>query len=103
VIEYPHGGDPVSGVSVICGYPYEGADMPGLAGEFVFADWQAGGQLFVASEVDDGLWPTRTLSVESEATFGPNVLSFGRNPAGELFVCTTGDAGGAVFRLGRSG
>jgi len=27
------------------------------------------------------------------------VLSFGRTPAGELLVCSTGDSGGAVHRI----
>jgi hypothetical protein len=74
----------------------------------VFADWQAGGELFVATEQSEGLWPTRAVPVDSEAGFGPNVLSFGRNPAGELFVCTTAEGGvtgdtGAVFKLGGGG
>ncbi|PSP31388.1 sugar dehydrogenase [Halobacteriales archaeon QH_10_67_22] len=108
VVEYPHSGDGVAGISVIGGYLYDGADVPGLAGRYVFADWQAGGELFVATEQSEGLWPTRAVPVDSEAGFGPNVLSFGRNPAGELFVCTTAEGGvtgdtGAVFKLGAGG
>jgi len=105
VIEYPHSGDgEVTGISVIGGYLYDGTDVPGLAGEYVFADWRAGGDLFAAREAADGLWSTRALSVEADAQFGPNVLSFGRNPAGELFVCTTAGSevsgsSGTVFRL----
>jgi len=104
VIEYPHGGSEVSGIAVIGGYLYDGEAMPDLRGRYLFADWRAGGRLFAAREVDDELWPTTTVSVESDAQFGPMVLSFGRNPAGELLVCTTasgqvsGDSG-AVFRL----
>jgi glucose/arabinose dehydrogenase len=98
VIEYPHGGQPVSGISVIGGYLYDGEDLPSFDGLYLFADWRANGQLFAARPVDDGLWEKTTVSVDSEPPFGPNVLSFGRNPAGELFVCTTGDTAG-VFRL----
>jgi glucose/arabinose dehydrogenase len=104
VIEYPHDGDPVSGIAVIGGYLYRGSDLPDLRGRYLFADWRAGGQLFVAEEADDGLWPTAAVPVSSEERFGPNVLSFGRTPAGELLVCTTASGGvdgnsGAVFRL----
>ncbi|MFB6152415.1 MAG: sorbosone dehydrogenase family protein [Haloarculaceae archaeon] len=105
VIEYPHGGDPVSGIAVVGGYLYDGEDMPAFRGQYLFADWRARGRLFAARERDDGRWPARVVSVESDAQFGPNVLSFGRNPDGELFVCTTAAGGvsgntGAVFRLG---
>jgi glucose/arabinose dehydrogenase len=104
VIEYPHGGADVSGIAVVGGYLYNGEAIPVLRDRYVFADWRAEGRLFAARESDDGLWPTTTVSVESETQFGPNVISFGRNPDGELFVCTsaegqvTGDTG-AVFRL----
>jgi glucose/arabinose dehydrogenase len=104
VIEYPHGGAEVSGIAVIGGYRYDGDAIPDLRGRYLFADWRAGGQLYAARETDEGLWPTTTVSVESDAQFGPMVLSFGRNPAGELFVCTTASGqvsgeSGAVFRL----
>jgi glucose/arabinose dehydrogenase len=105
VIEYPHAGAAVSGISVVGGYLYDGDELSGFDGEYVFADWRADGQLFAARERDDGLWPTRVVDVEADVEFGSNVLSFGRNPDGELFVCTTAGGGpsgdaGAVFRLG---
>jgi glucose/arabinose dehydrogenase len=104
VIRYPHGGQPVSGISVIGGYLYDGDELAGLDGQYVFADWRAGGRLFAARERESGLWPTRVVDVRADSQFGPNVLSFGRDPAGELFVCTTAEGGvsgetGAVFRL----
>jgi glucose/arabinose dehydrogenase len=104
VIEYPHGGDAVSGVSVIGGYLYDGSALSDFRGRYVFADWQAEGRLFVAEEADDGRWPTATVGVEAEAEFGPNVLSFGRDPDGELLVCTTAQSriegsSGALYRL----
>jgi len=101
VIEYPHDGAPVSGVSVIGGYLYGGDELSAFDGQYVFADWQAGGQLFAARETDEGLWDTRVVDVEADESFGPGVLSFGRNLDGELFVCTVGRSAGsgAVFRL----
>jgi glucose/arabinose dehydrogenase len=103
VIEYPHGGEPVSGVSVIGGYLYDGDELSGFDGQYVFADWQARGRLFAARETDQGLWDTRVVDVDADAQFGPSVLSFGRNPDGELFVSTVagglGGSSGTVFRL----
>ena len=94
----------MSGISVIGGYLYDGDELGGFGGQYLFADWRAGGQLFAARESEDGQWPTRVVDVQSDREFGPNVLSFGRNPDGELFVCTTAGSGlsgdsGAVFRL----
>ena len=104
VLEYPHGGAEVSGIAVIGGYLYDGDAIPGLQGYYLFADWRAGGRLFAARETDEGPWPTTTVPVDAEERFGPMVLSFGRNPAGELFVCTSASGqvsgeSGAVFRL----
>ena len=104
VVEYPHGGQPVSGIAVVGGYLYGGNELPAFRDLYVFADWQAGGRLFAARETDDGLWPTATVSVDSEVGFGPKVLSFGRTPAGELLVCTTAEtevtgSTGSLFRL----
>ncbi|WP_459194126.1 PQQ-dependent sugar dehydrogenase [Halosimplex sp. J119] len=104
VIEYPHGGAEVSGIAVIGGYLYDDEAIPALRDRYLFADWRAQGRLFAARESDDGLWETTTVEVESEAQFGPNVLSFGRTPEGELLVCTTAEGGlagdtGTVFRL----
>jgi len=104
IIEYPHGGAEVSGIAVVGGYLYDGDAIPDLRGRYVFADWRAQGRLFAARETADGLWPTTTVSVTADEQFGPNVLSFGRSPAGELFVCTTAKSqvsgsSGALFRL----
>ncbi|MEF8799484.1 MAG: PQQ-dependent sugar dehydrogenase [Halolamina sp.] len=65
VTEYPHGNVPVSGISVIVGNVYRGSAVPGLHGQFVFGDLQAGGELFVAQPAADGLWETEVLPVES--------------------------------------
>ncbi|MFC7020958.1 MULTISPECIES: PQQ-dependent sugar dehydrogenase [Haloarcula] len=88
IIEYPHGGSDVSGVSVIGGYLYDGASIPALDGRYVFADWRANGRLFVASERDRDRWPVRAVPIVGEDV-GQNVLAFGRTTAGELLACTT--------------
>jgi glucose/arabinose dehydrogenase len=94
-IEYPHSGDGVSGISVIGGYLYDGQDVPKLAGRYVFADYVANGQLFVATEAEDG-WSTVAVPITDIRS---NVLSFGETAAGELLVCSTGSSGGAVHRV----
>ncbi|WP_277554553.1 PQQ-dependent sugar dehydrogenase [Halobaculum limi] len=96
VLEYPHSGDGVSGISVIGGYVYRGDEIPALEGTYLFADFRPGGDLFLADPQEEGRWPTRTVET---AGLGRSVLSFGQGPDGELYVCTTGDDGGAVSRI----
>lgn len=103
VIEYPHTDDGVGGISVIGGYRYRGGDSR-LRGRYVFADWRAGGKLFVATPQPDSdeLWPIEVVPMAGSVR--QNVLAFGETPAGELYVCTTNEAGlrgetGAVHRL----
>ena len=100
IIEYPHEGEGVTGISVIGGYLYDGDDIPQLQGQYVFADYLANGRLFVGTEGQNG-WSATTTPA---AFLGQNVLSFGRTPAGELLVCSTETAGfdgdsGTVHRL----
>lgn len=101
IIEYPHDGAEVSGISVTGGHLYDGGEVPELHEMYVFADWQAQGELFVARERSDGLWPVTTVPVED---IGPFVPSFGRDDNGELLVCASDEGGiggssGAVYRL----
>lgn len=100
IIEYPHQGDGVSGISVIGGYLYDGEAIPQLQGRYVFADYITDGELFVGQEGESG-WSVTTVPVES---IGQNVRSFGLTPSGELLVCSADAAGmdgdsGAVHRL----
>jgi len=95
VIQYPHQGDGITGISVIGGHIYDGPSISALQGRYVFADYVAQGQLFVATEGDDG-WSLDSVPISG---IGSQVLSFGQTPAGELLVCSTGDSGGAVHRV----
>ena len=100
VVDYAHDGDPLSGVAVIGGYVYRRDDIPGLAGQYVFADWRARGRLFLAD-------PDREWSPGARPMPGPvgqYVLAFGRDPDGRLYVLSSGQGGvrgtsGAVHRL----
>ncbi|MBX0323054.1 PQQ-dependent sugar dehydrogenase [Halomicroarcula sp. F13] len=103
IVQYPHDGGEVSGISVIGGYLYDGENVPPLRGRYVFADWRARGTLFVATDRGDQRWPVTAVPVDGDG-LGSNVLSFGETPAGELLVCTTNEQGvtgetGAVHLL----
>jgi len=110
IVEYAHDGEALSGVSVIGGYRYTGDGLPGLAGAYVFGDWQADGRLFLARPTGDGgLWETSTVALAGDENgTGEFLLAFGRDPEDELYVATT-DSGtptgssGAVHRLVQSG
>ena len=101
IIEYPHSGAPVSGISVIGGVVYRGEAVPGLTGRYVFGDLDAGGQLFVASPPDGGEgWTTDVVPVAGDdADKLDRILSFARDPAGEVYVLGTGAGGGGMHRL----
>ncbi|MFD1647606.1 PQQ-dependent sugar dehydrogenase [Haloarchaeobius litoreus] len=99
VIEYPHEGQPVSGISVITGNVYRGEGIPGLQGRFVFGDFRAEGRLFVATPAESGLWSTSVLPVaDGDAETLSQILSFGRHD-GVLYVLGNGGDGGGVHRL----
>jgi glucose/arabinose dehydrogenase len=99
VVEYPHSGDPVSGISIIAGNVYRGSALPGLEGTYVFGDFQAEGTLFVAEPTDEGLWDTGTLSIaDGDASSLQRLRSFGRDD-GELYVLGTGNGSGGLYRL----
>ncbi|WP_256300748.1 PQQ-dependent sugar dehydrogenase [Haloarchaeobius salinus] len=99
VIEYPHSGEPVSGISVITGNVYRGDAIPGLQGAFVFGDFRAQGRQFVATPADSGLWSTSVLPVaDGDAGKLSQILSFGRD-GGDLYALGNGGDGGGVHRL----
>jgi glucose/arabinose dehydrogenase len=99
VIEYPHSGDPVSGISVITGNVYRGSSIPELAGAYVFGDFRAGGELFVAERTGDQ-WPTRVLSIaDSDATALNRLRSIRRDDEGELYVLGVGAIDGGLYRV----
>ena len=101
VIEYGREG-PVSGIAVIGGSIYRGSAIPALQGHFVFGDWRAEGRLFLASEADEGLWPTELLSLAEDAV--PLLLTIAEDTEGELLLGTTArsevsGSTGAVHRV----
>jgi glucose/arabinose dehydrogenase len=106
VIEYPNESptaDEVNGRSVIGGHVYRGSALPGLEGRYVFGDLAARGRLFVSTPPEngtDGLWPTEVVPVvDDHAGKIGRILSFGREPDGELYVLGIGDDGGGLHRV----
>jgi glucose/arabinose dehydrogenase len=97
ILEYPHSGEPVGGVSIIGGYVYRSDAVGGLAGRYVFADWWADGDLFVASPARDG-WSASVLPVEDDGDL-QQVRSFARDGDGELYVVAEGGDDWAVHRV----
>jgi glucose/arabinose dehydrogenase len=109
VVEYPHPGADAAqtGRAVIGGYVYRRDDVPGLAGRYVFGDWQSEGELFVATPRAEGGWPLDSVSVAGDGV-GDLLLAFGRDREGRLYACTSDRGGvtgatGAVHRLGPAG
>jgi glucose/arabinose dehydrogenase len=106
IIEYPHEGDGVSGISVIGGYYYTGEIGP-LADRYVFGDYRAEGTIFTAREPEDGgLWELSQVELQTASGSEPrrNLLAFGRDGDRRLYTLTTGNGGpegssGAVHRL----
>lgn len=80
VAEYSHD----QGCSVTGGYVYRGAAIPGLQGQYIYADWCSGRTWMVSA--DGG--PAREIT---RAVGGPiaGVTSFGEDRAGRIYVVTT--------------
>jgi glucose/arabinose dehydrogenase len=98
VIEYPHSGGAVSGISVIGGQVYRGSSIPALGGAYLFGDLQVKGRLFAARPTDSGQWPTRPVELPDANTL-QRLLSVGRDADGELDALGTGADGGGVHRV----
>jgi glucose/arabinose dehydrogenase len=111
VIEYSHQD---VGLAVVGGYIYRGAAIPGLQGEYVFADYSAdwttpepdprGSLLASEPRADVDRWSWRRLTVAEGALDHLFVTGLGEDGAGELYVLARRQFGpigrtGYVFRL----
>ncbi|KQQ86540.1 sorbosone dehydrogenase family protein [Massilia sp. Leaf139] len=91
--EYEHGANDVNGCSITGGYVYRGTALPELAGRYFYSDFCRG---FVKS-----FFPTEPAIAEQRdwnLNTAGQVVSFGRDGAGELYVV---NAGGRIFRITR--
>lgn len=93
VFEYEHGANDVNGCSITGGYVYRGTALPELAGRYFYSDFCRG---FVKSffATGTGIVEQRDWNLGGAG----QVVSFGRDGAGELYVI---GAGGRIFRLVR--
>ena len=85
-VEYPHGG--LGGNSVTGGYVYRGCRMPGLAGTYIYGDYQSG-------RVWSIMYPNPIVTPwTSLASNQPS--SFGQDPHGEVYIV---QLGGTIYRI----
>ena len=89
IMEYAH--DSSGGQSIIGGFVYRGAEITGLAGNYVFGDLTSG-NVWAGNQDSSGNW-SQTLVLKHNLT----VSSFGQDDAGELYVLDYGN--GEVLRL----
>ncbi len=92
--EYDHGTNDANGCSITGGFVYRGSAIPELAGRYFYSDYCRG---FLKSFLASG----SNVSEQREwniASIG-NVVSFGKDGQGELYVLTSR---GIVYKIGRS-
>jgi glucose/arabinose dehydrogenase len=92
VLDYDHG----QGCSVTGGHVYRGSRVPGLVGHYVYGDycrgWIRSFRLAGGQAVDRREWAVPNVG---------QILSFGEDAAGELYVLTTGSGSGRIHRIRR--
>lgn len=99
------------GISVTGGYVYRGAHED-WQGKYIFGDWSKSfgamdGQIFIATEGEDGEWTMEVAEVEvegSDADNTPYILAFAQDADGEVYALTsitTGPVGGldTIYRI----
>ncbi|MDX1546094.1 MAG: PQQ-dependent sugar dehydrogenase [Rhodothermales bacterium] len=77
------------GISVTGGYVYRGADVPALAGRYVYGDFGSGRIWTLDAEADD---PTPAELLDTDFS----IASFGTDARGELYLA---DFGGTIYRF----
>ncbi len=86
-VEYPHSG---GACSISGGYVYRGSAIPGLAGNYLYADYCTG-------EVWSIAYPDPTIvDASSQLSPGDGVSAFGQDARGELYIL---QLGGPVHRI----
>lgn len=89
---------PNLGTSITGGYRYRGAAIAGMAGQYVFADYNFGaigsgtvqGTLLGIEETSPGVWstPAAFTIVGANALASTHILAMGRDEQGELYIAT---------------
>ena len=92
--EYDHGSNDANGCSITGGFVYRGSAIPALAGRYFYSDYCRGYlKSFLAS--GGSITEQRDWNI---AAIG-NVISFGQDGQGELYLLT---ARGSVHKIGRA-
>ena len=94
--EYEHGANNANGCSITGGYVYRGSALPELAGRYLYSDY-CGGYLksFLAGS---GGASSISEARDWNITGAGQVVSFGRDGAGELYLVS---ANGRIYRIVR--
>ncbi len=94
VFEYDHGANEANGCSITGGFVYRGSAMPELAGRYFYSDYCRG---FLKSFLATGgnVTEQRDWNIIGIG----NVISFGQDGVGELYLTTSR---GSVYKIGRS-
>jgi hypothetical protein len=101
----PVGPTPILGCSVTGGYVYRGSAIPCLQGAYFFADYCSGDiytcrRAPVTGNASDFVQRRTQLDPPGAATIA-NVVSFGEDAAGEMYILD--QAGGEVFKIVANG
>lgn len=89
ILEYGHD----EGCSVTGGYRYRGAAIPELTGTYLYGDY-CRGTIWGATPAGDGSWSSEELLAS-----GLNIVAFGEDGDGELFVVGRRGRAGTVYRV----
>eukprot|EP00057_Strongylocentrotus_purpuratus_P028107 XP_011682581.1 PREDICTED: HHIP-like protein 2 isoform X4 [Strongylocentrotus purpuratus] len=105
---YPH----TVGKSVIGGYVYRGCQYPNLNGKYIFGDYVSGRLFELNENTATQEWNSREFCLGDNTvctgsmlgSFPKNILSFGEDEAGEMYLLSTSEAKttvpqGKVFKI----
>lgn len=93
-LDYTHGVNDVNGCSITGGFVYRGTALPELAGRYFYSDYCTGFLKSIVPGVSGGVTEQRDWGITGLG----NVLSFGRDGNGELYLMT---GSGKIYRISR--
>lgn len=93
--DYEHGTNNVNGCSITGGFIYRGTALPELVGRYFYSDYCTG---FLKSVVPNALRGGVTEQRDWNITGLGNIVSFGRDGSGELYLIA---GSGKIYRISR--
>jgi glucose/arabinose dehydrogenase len=85
------------------GYVYRGDELPSLSGRYLFGDGIPPAPLFALNEPesDNRPWPVDELDIagSSSGRLNEQILSFARDPEGEMYLLSTAVSGGNIRQI----